>query len=74
MGYKVCSDTLDTTMATPAPPDSTPHDPLQRLRAWLTPGSSELARRFARWSAIGSLALGMLGQWLLQTRAAACPR
>jgi hypothetical protein len=32
------------------------------LRAWLTPGSSELARRFARWSAIGSLALGMLGQ------------
>ena len=32
------------------------------LRAWLTPGSSELARKFARWSAIGSLALGMLGQ------------
>jgi hypothetical protein len=32
------------------------------LRAWLTPGSSESARRFARWSAIGSLALGMLGQ------------
>jgi cation diffusion facilitator family transporter len=27
MGYKVRSDTLDTTMATPAPPDSTPHDP-----------------------------------------------
>ena len=32
------------------------------LRAWLTPGVSEVARRFARWSAIGSLALGMLGQ------------
>ncbi len=32
------------------------------LRAWLTPGASKTARRFARWSAIGSLALGMLGQ------------
>jgi hypothetical protein len=32
------------------------------LRAWLTPGASEVARKFARWSAIGSLALGMLGQ------------
>jgi hypothetical protein len=32
------------------------------LRAWLTPGTSQTARRFARWSAIGSLALGMLGQ------------
>ncbi len=32
------------------------------LRAWLTPGASESARKFARWSAIGSLALGMLGQ------------
>jgi hypothetical protein len=32
------------------------------LRAWLTPGPSELARKFARCSAIGSLALGMLGQ------------
>jgi hypothetical protein len=32
------------------------------LRAWLTPGASESARNFARWSAIGSLALGMLGQ------------
>ncbi len=31
------------------------------LRAWLTPGACESARRFARWSAIGSLALGMLG-------------
>jgi hypothetical protein len=32
------------------------------LRAWLTPGTSETARRFARWSAIGALTLGMLGQ------------
>ena len=32
------------------------------LRAWLTPGVVESARKFARWSAIGSLALGMLGQ------------
>ncbi len=32
------------------------------LRAWLTPGVSETARTFARCSAIGSLALGMLGQ------------
>ena len=32
------------------------------LRAWLTSGASETARRFARCSAIGSLALGMLGQ------------
>jgi hypothetical protein len=32
------------------------------LRAWLTPGVPEMARRFAQWSAIGSLALGMLGQ------------
>ena len=32
------------------------------LRAWLTPCASESARKFARWSAIGSLALGMLGQ------------
>ena len=32
------------------------------LRAWLTPGVSGTARRFARCSAIGSLALGMLGQ------------
>ena len=32
------------------------------LRAWLTPGTSETARRFARCSAIGSLVLGMLGQ------------
>jgi hypothetical protein len=32
------------------------------LGAWLTPGTSERARTFARRSAIGSLALGMLGQ------------
>ena len=32
------------------------------LRVWLTPGVSETARRFARRSAVGSLALGMLGQ------------
>jgi hypothetical protein len=32
------------------------------LRAWLAPGTSEMARMSARWSAIGSLALGMLGQ------------
>jgi hypothetical protein len=32
------------------------------LRAWLTPGTSETARKFARSSAVGSLALGMLGQ------------
>jgi hypothetical protein len=32
------------------------------LRAWLTPDVVESARRFARCSAIGSLALGMLGQ------------
>lgn len=32
------------------------------LGAWLTPGTSARARKFARRSAIGSLALGMLGQ------------
>jgi hypothetical protein len=32
------------------------------LGAWLTPGASGPARRFAKWSAIGSLVLGMLGQ------------
>jgi hypothetical protein len=33
------------------------------LRAWLTPGAVPVrARRFARWSAIGSLALGAAGQ------------
>jgi hypothetical protein len=32
------------------------------LGAWLTPGTSARARRFARRSAVGALALGMLGQ------------
>jgi len=32
------------------------------LRAWLSPGVPAVARRFARWSAIGSLGLGALGQ------------
>jgi hypothetical protein len=32
------------------------------LAAWLTPGASQRARRFAKWSAIGALLLGMLGQ------------
>jgi hypothetical protein len=32
------------------------------LGAWLTPGVPDTARRFARGSAIGALALGMLGQ------------
>jgi hypothetical protein len=32
------------------------------LGAWLTPGTSERARKFARRSAVGSLTLGMLGQ------------
>jgi hypothetical protein len=41
------------------------------LRAWLTPGASESARKFARWSAIGSLALGMLGQVAYHLLAAA---
>ena len=31
------------------------------LGAWLTPGTSDIARKFARWSATGNLALGMLG-------------
>ena len=41
------------------------------LRAWLTPGASDTARKFARWSAIGSLALGMLGQVIYHVLAAA---
>ena len=41
------------------------------LRAWLTPGASDLARKFARLSAIGSLALGMLGQVIYHLLAAA---
>ena len=32
------------------------------LGAWLTPGASERARKFAKWSAVGALLLGMLGQ------------
>jgi len=32
------------------------------LRAWLAPGAPESARDFARFSAIGALALGMCGQ------------
>lgn len=32
------------------------------LRAWLSGGLPSRARRFAKWSAIGSLALGALGQ------------
>jgi hypothetical protein len=32
------------------------------LGAWLTPSTSRRARRFAKWSAIGSLVLGMMGQ------------
>lgn len=32
------------------------------LGAWLTPDASGRARRFAKWSAIGSLVLGMMGQ------------
>jgi hypothetical protein len=32
------------------------------LRVWLTPGLPTRARRFARWSAIGSLVLGAAGQ------------
>jgi len=35
---------------------------LQPRPQWLTPGVSETTRKFAPWSAIGSLALGMLGQ------------
>jgi hypothetical protein len=41
------------------------------LRAWLTPGASGTAGKFARWSAIGSLALGMLGQVIYHVLAAA---
>src|ERR1700761_3143974 len=32
------------------------------LAAWISSHTPNRARRFARWSAIGSLALGMLGQ------------
>lgn len=41
------------------------------LGAWLTPGTSDRARRFARWSAIGSLGLGMAGQVAYHLLAAA---
>ena len=41
------------------------------LGAWLTPGTPERARAFARWSAIGALALGMLGQVVYHLLAAA---
>lgn len=32
------------------------------LAAWLSPATPEPVRKFAKWSALGSLALGMLGQ------------
>lgn len=41
------------------------------LGAWLAPGTPERARAFARRSAIGSLALGMLGQVAYHLLAAA---
>ena len=41
------------------------------LGAWLTPGTPERARAFARRSAIGALALGMLGQVIYHLLAAA---
>ena len=41
------------------------------LGAWLTPGTSERARKFARRSAIGALVLGMLGQVVYHLLAAA---
>jgi hypothetical protein len=41
------------------------------LGAWLTPGTRERARTFARRSAIGALTLGMLGQVVYHLLAAA---
>lgn len=41
------------------------------LGAWLIPGTPARARRFARWSAIGALALGMSGQVIYHLLAAA---
>jgi hypothetical protein len=41
------------------------------LGAWLTPGAGTAARRFARRSALGSLALGMAGQVIYHLLAAA---
>jgi hypothetical protein len=32
------------------------------MSAWLSPATAEHARTFAKWSALGALALGMLGQ------------
>jgi hypothetical protein len=40
------------------------------LGAWLNPDVPEAARRFARWSAIGALALGMAGQVIYHLLAA----
>jgi hypothetical protein len=41
------------------------------LGAWLTPGTSERARRFAKFSAVGALGLGMAGQVIYHLLAAA---
>jgi DNA-binding CsgD family transcriptional regulator len=41
------------------------------LGAWLTPGTSDAARKFARRSALGSLLLGMAGQVIYHLLAAA---
>ncbi len=41
------------------------------LGAWLTPGTPEAARKFARNSALGALALGMAGQVIYHLLAAA---
>lgn len=41
------------------------------LGAWLTPGTPDTARSFARWSAIAALALGMCGQVLFHVLSAA---
>lgn len=41
------------------------------LGAWLTPGTPDRARSFARRSAVGALALGMLGQVVYHLLAAA---
>jgi len=41
------------------------------LGAWLTPGTPEQARVFARWSALGALVLGMCGQVVYHLLAAA---
>jgi hypothetical protein len=41
------------------------------LGAWMAPGTPERARTFARWSALGALAYGMLGQVVYHLLAAA---